>query len=87
MTDKATLEIKKRPSKMMWNSKFDHFCRWASFVSDKPIAFNSALAIIVFWMLSGPVLGFSDIWRLIINTATTIVSYYFPGECVNVFRQ
>ena len=61
--------------KEKWNSKFDHFCRFASVISGKPIAFNSALAIILFWMLSGPVFGFSDTWQLIINTATTIVTF------------
>jgi len=61
--------------KEKWNSKFDHFCRLASVISGKPIAFNSALAIIIFWMLSGPVFGFSDTWQLIINTATTIVTF------------
>ena len=61
--------------KEKWNSKFDHFCRFASVVTGKPIAFNSALAIILFWMLSGPVFGFSDTWQLIINTATTIVTF------------
>ncbi len=61
--------------KEKWNSKFDHFCRYASVISGKPIAFNSALAIIIFWMISGPVFGFSDTWQLIINTATTIVTF------------
>jgi len=58
-----------------WNSNFDHFCRWASHISGKPIAFNIALAVILFWMLSGPIFGFSDTWQLIINTATTIVTF------------
>jgi len=58
-----------------WNSKFDHFCRLASVITGKPIAFNCALGIIIFWMLSGPVFGFSDTWQLIINTATTIVTF------------
>lgn len=61
--------------KEKWNLKFDHFCRFSSVISGKPIAFNSALAIILFWMLSGPVFGFSDTWQLIINTATTIVTF------------
>lgn len=62
-------------NKDAWNANFDHFCRWASDVSGKSIAFNCALIIIVFWMLSGPVFGFSDTWQLIINTATTIVTF------------
>lgn len=61
--------------KEKWNSKFDHFCRFASVISGKPIAFNSALCVILFWMLSGPVFGFSDTWQLIINTTTTIVTF------------
>jgi low affinity Fe/Cu permease len=32
------------------------------------------LAIIGIWGLSGPLLGFSDTWQLIINTSTTIVT-------------
>ncbi len=59
----------------VWNRRFDNFSRLASDLSGRPIAFNSALAIIVFWMISGPVFGFSDTWQLIINTATTIVTF------------
>ncbi|WP_198246302.1 low affinity iron permease family protein [methane-oxidizing endosymbiont of Gigantopelta aegis] len=58
-----------------WNDRFDHFCRLASDMTGKPIAFNSALGVILLWMLSGPVFGFSDTWQLIINTATTIVTF------------
>ena len=58
-----------------WNNQFDRFCRLAADLSGKPIAFNSALAIILFWMLSGPIFGFSDTWQLIINTTTTIVTF------------
>ncbi len=61
--------------KDQWNSQFDRFCRLASDISGKPIAFNFALAVILFWMLSGPVFGFSDTWQLIINTTTTIVTF------------
>ncbi len=57
------------------NSKFDHFCRFASEISGRAVAFNCALGIIIFWMLSGPLFGFSDTWQLIINTATTIVTF------------
>ncbi len=62
-------------TKEEWNAKFDHFSKWASHISGSPIAFNSALAVILFWMLSGPLFGFSDTWQLIINTATTIVTF------------
>jgi low affinity Fe/Cu permease len=30
---------------------------------------------IVVWVVSGPIFGFSDTWQLVINTATTIVTF------------
>jgi low affinity Fe/Cu permease len=41
----------------------------------KPQTFFVALAIIVVWALSGPVVGFNDTWQLVINTSTTIVTF------------
>lgn len=32
-------------------------------------------ATIVLWAASGPFLGFSDTWQLVINTGTTIVTF------------
>jgi low affinity Fe/Cu permease len=40
-----------------------------------PWAFVIALGAIFVWLISGPVLGFSDTWQLIINTSTTIVTF------------
>jgi low affinity Fe/Cu permease len=37
--------------------------------------FVVALAILIIWALSGPLLGFSDTWQLIINTSTTIITF------------
>jgi low affinity Fe/Cu permease len=39
------------------------------------MGFGSALLIIVVWLVTGPVFHFSDTWQLIINTATTIVTF------------
>jgi len=58
-----------------WNARFDRFARVASRLAGRPVAFNVAIFIILVWMLSGPVFGFSDTWQLIINTATTIVTF------------
>ena len=38
-------------------------------------AFALALSAIVLWLLSGPLFGFSDTWQLVINTATTIITF------------
>jgi len=31
--------------------------------------------VIVAWVVSGPIFGFSDTWQLVINTGTTIVTF------------
>jgi low affinity Fe/Cu permease len=31
--------------------------------------------VLILWGLSGPLLGFSDTWQLIINTSTTIITF------------
>jgi len=38
-------------------------------------AFAIACAIVLLWLLSGPIFGFSDTWQLVINTGTTIVTF------------
>jgi low affinity Fe/Cu permease len=38
-------------------------------------AFGLAVAVIVVWVLSGPMFGFSDTWQLVINTGTTIITF------------
>jgi low affinity Fe/Cu permease len=37
--------------------------------------FASALLILIVWAVTGPLLGFSDTWQLIINTGTTIITF------------
>src|SRR3954454_21348836 len=31
--------------------------------------------VIMIWVVAGPIFGFSDTWQLIINTATTIITF------------
>ena len=38
-------------------------------------AFALAALVVVCWALTGPLFGFSDTWQLVINTATTIVTF------------
>ena len=37
--------------------------------------FSLALGVILVWIVTGPLFGFSDTWQLVINTATTIVTF------------
>lgn len=41
----------------------------------QPATFVIALLLIAGWALSGPMFGYSDTWQLIVNTATTIVTF------------
>ena len=38
-------------------------------------AFTGAVLVILIWLLTGPIFHFSDTWQLIINTATTIITF------------
>ena len=38
-------------------------------------AFAIAIGLIVLWALTGPIFHFSDTWQLVINTATTIITF------------
>ena len=41
----------------------------------RPQTFSLALGVIVIWIVTGPLFGFSDTWQLVINTGTTIVTF------------
>ena len=41
----------------------------------QPATFILAVMAVIIWAASGPVFGFSDTWQLIINTATTILTF------------
>src|SRR5881296_3380719 len=38
-------------------------------------AFAGAVLVILVWLITGPTFHFSDTWQLIINTATTVVTF------------
>ena len=40
-----------------------------------PAAFVIGLTLIVLWALTGPLFGYSDSWQLVVNTATTIITF------------
>jgi len=54
---------------------FTRFTTRASTMLGRPAVFVIAICALVGWAISGPFLGFSDTWQLIINTGTTIVTF------------
>lgn len=41
----------------------------------QPLSFILALSIIILWGASGPIFHYSDTWQLVVNTATTVVTF------------
>ena len=41
----------------------------------RPATFTIAVGVVLVWLATGPLFGFSDTWQLIINTGTTIVTF------------
>ena len=57
------------------NEVFRKFSHTTSQAVGSSGAFIVALAAIVAWVLLGPYFHYSDTWQLVINTATTIVTF------------
>jgi low affinity Fe/Cu permease len=58
------------------------FSEWFEGASNKitkatgtPIAFLTAMLLIIVWAITGPIFNFSDTWQLVINTGTTIITF------------
>jgi low affinity Fe/Cu permease len=57
------------------NECFRLLAQVASRIMGSPWAFLAAVSIILGWALGGPLFRYSDTWQLVINTATTIVTF------------
>jgi low affinity Fe/Cu permease len=60
---------------MYRSSHFDRFSKRTARSTGHPVAFVGAVALILAWLVTGPVFGFGTTWQLVINTATTIVTF------------
>lgn len=54
---------------------FSRFAKWAARITGRTSSFSIAVSVILVWLVTGPLFGFSDTWQLIINTATTIITF------------
>ena len=62
-----------RPAKS--GSWFTWFAKATARYSGRPVSFFAAVAIVLLWIATGPIFGFSDTWQLVINTSTTIITF------------
>jgi len=51
------------------------FAKWASRFTGRPLSFTIAVAVVLAWVLTGPIFHYSDTWQLVINTATTVITF------------
>jgi low affinity Fe/Cu permease len=65
----------KRSQSRRHTGNFQKFARAGARWSGRPAAFSLAVLFIIAWLVTGPIFHFSDTWQLVINTATTIVTF------------
>jgi low affinity Fe/Cu permease len=61
--------------KMKNASLYSRLAKQASRFCGKPIVFVMAVVTIMVWIITGPLFHYSDTWQLVINTATTIITF------------
>jgi low affinity Fe/Cu permease len=54
---------------------YSRFAKSAARFCGRPRVFVFAVAVILVWIITGPLFGFSDTWQLVINTGTTIITF------------
>ncbi len=57
------------------NSFFERFANWATMATGSSAAFIIAASIIIIWAVTGPLFEYSEVWQLVINTGTTIITF------------
>lgn len=57
------------------NKPSDKFSSKVTKVTGSSYAFLAAVLFVIIWAFSGPVFHFSDTWQLIINTATSVITF------------
>jgi low affinity Fe/Cu permease len=57
------------------NKPFDNFSARITRLTGSSSALIMAVSFVLIWAISGPVFHFSDTWQLIINTATSVITF------------
>jgi low affinity Fe/Cu permease len=56
-------------------SWFSRAAKAASRFTGRPLCFMLAVGVVLVWIATGPLFGFSDTWQLVINTGTTVITF------------
>ncbi len=60
---------------MALHDRYSSLAKAISRFTGKPVTFLLAVVVILVWIVTGPLFGYSDTWQLVINTGTTIVTF------------
>jgi low affinity Fe/Cu permease len=74
-TSRSDQAGRREPNCSSLHSGFRMCAQWLSMAVGSPGAFLLAALSIVIWAAIGPIFHFSDTWQLVINTATTIITF------------
>lgn len=70
--DIAKHDVERRDTLAIWFSRIaTDTARWVG----SPLAFLLACASCILWAVMGPIYHYSDTWQLVINTATTVLTF------------
>jgi low affinity Fe/Cu permease len=58
-----------------WSAMFSNMACGAARYAGHPLAFLTAVLLVLIWAFTGPLFNYSDTWQLVINTSTTIVTF------------
>jgi low affinity Fe/Cu permease len=73
--EKLKKQEKERDFFCVVSDAFRVIARRSSIALGSAWAFAGALLVILVWVLTGPAFHFSDTWQLVINTATTVITF------------
>jgi low affinity Fe/Cu permease len=74
-TDKLKKRERSRDFFCVVQDAFRVFAHQSSIILGSAWAFAGAVLVILVWVLTGPTFHFSDTWQLVINTATTVITF------------
>lgn len=55
---------------------FSKISKYMSIMLGSSIAFSFAIIFVIIWALTGPYFHFSNAWQLVVNTTTTIITFW-----------
>lgn len=64
-----------RDNRSQFSKQLEKLSYQATKATGTSMAFMVALAVVLVWLITGPLFNFSDTWQLVINTGTTIITF------------